>query len=193
MTAAEPELTDPKVTEPKVTEPKITMVTEHERRMIEDFLTLEARLADESRYAEWEALVTDDMHYWIPAGDSAADFDLDAAADRLSFVNDNRNRLATRIRQLTSGKRHAQTPSSPMRRTVSNIEILDTDRGVGTHVVESNMVVYELAVQATHELRIWPARVRHHLRVVDGELRMSAKYIALVTAGEAQPNMTFLF
>lgn len=168
-------------------------VTEEELRSIERFLFLEARLADESRYAEWEALVTDDMHYWIPAGDAAADFDLEAAADRLSFVNDNRNRLATRIRQLASGKRHAQTPPSPMRRTVANIEIIGVDREAATFVVDSNVVVYEVAIQATHELRVWPARVRHHLRLVDGELRMSAKYIALVTAGEAQPNMTFLF
>jgi len=167
-------------------------VTEVERRRIEDFLTLEARLADESRYGEWEALVTDDMHYWVPAGSEAARFDLEAALDRLSYINDNRTRLATRIRQLESGKRHAQTPPSPMRRTVSNIEIVDCDRDEGTFVVESNIVVHELAAQSTHMLRIWPARVRHRLRLVDGELRMAAKYVALVEADRPQPNMTFL-
>ena len=73
-------------------------------REIAAFLYLEARLADESRYAEWEALVTDDMHYWVPKG--AADYDPTA---RLSYINDNRARLATRIRQLQTGLRHAQT------------------------------------------------------------------------------------
>ena len=71
------------------------------------FLHREARLADASRYAEWEALVTDDMHYWVPKG--PADHE---PGSRLSYINDNRARLATRIRQLQSGLRHAQTPPS---------------------------------------------------------------------------------
>lgn len=172
-------------------------IGEHDRRRIEAFLHLEARLADESRYHEWEALVTDDMHYWIPAAGGAGDsdrgpFDVEAAAGRLSYVNDNRGRLATRIRQLASGKRHAQTPASPLRRMVSNIEILEADPEAGNFVVESNVVIYEVAAQSTHDLRVWPARVQHRLVEVDGELRMRAKYVALITAAQAQPNMTFL-
>ena len=61
-----------------------------ERREIEDFIHMEARLADESRYDEWEALLTDDVHYWVPYG--KADYD---PADRISFINDNRTRVAT--------------------------------------------------------------------------------------------------
>ena len=70
------------------------MTTEGLLREVESFVYREARLADESRYSEWEALVTDDMHYWVPNG--RADYD---PATRLSYVNDNRARLATRIRQ----------------------------------------------------------------------------------------------
>src|SRR5215472_3678891 len=133
------------------------------RRDIEAFLYLEARLADESRYAEWEALVTDDMHYWVPKG--PANYD---PATRLSYINDNRSRLATRIRQLQTGLRHAQTPVSPMRRIISNIEVIAADEAAGTLVVGSNFVLYEVAAQATRELRIWPGRVTHHLRRVEG-------------------------
>ncbi|TWT15219.1 aromatic-ring-hydroxylating dioxygenase subunit beta [Reyranella sp. CPCC 100927] len=162
-------------------------VPEPLRREIEAFLYLEARLADESRYAEWEALVTDDMHYWVPKG--AADYD---PADRLSYINDNRARLATRIRQLATGLRHAQTPPSPMRRIVSNIEVLAADDIAGTYTVASNFVLYELAVQSGATLRIWPGRVTHRLRRVDGALRMSQKIVELVTASVAQPNLAFL-
>ena len=98
----------------------VAEVTAEEAREIEAFVHREARLADESRYGEWEALVTDDVHYWVPAGPADGD-----PADQVSYVNDNRARLATRIRQLQSGKRHAQSPPSPMRRIVSNIEVLD--------------------------------------------------------------------
>jgi benzoate/toluate 1,2-dioxygenase subunit beta len=162
-------------------------VSDATRREIEAFLYLEARLADESRYAEWEALVTEDMHYWVPKG--AADYD---PATRLSYINDNRARLATRIRQLQTGLRHAQTPPSPMRRVISNIEVIEADEAAGTFVVGSNFVLYEVAAQATRQLRIWPGRVTHCLRRVEGRLRMSEKIVELVTGSLPQPNMAFL-
>ena len=163
------------------------LVPEPLRREIEAFLYLEARLADESQYEEWEKLVADDMHYWVPKG--PADYD---PAERLSYVNDNRARLATRLRQLKTGLRHAQTPPSPMRRIISNIEVLAADDVAGTYTVASNFVLYELAVQAGTALHIWPGRVTHRLRRVGGELRMSQKIIELVTSLVPQPNMAFL-
>lgn len=164
----------------------MTAADEALRREIEDFLYQEARLADESRYGEWEALVTDDMHYWVPKG--KADYD---PATRLSYINDNRSRLATRIRQLETGLRHAQTPPSPMRRLLGNIELLPVE-GNGDYRVAANFVVYELAAQSTHALRLWPGRATYRLRRIDGRLRMAQKIVELVTAGEPQANMTFL-
>ena len=154
---------------------------------IASFLHLEARLADESRWPEWEALVTADMHYLVPKG--AADSD---PVGRLSYINDNRARLATRIRQLRSGVRHAQTPVSPMRRTLANIEVVEADADRAEWVVTANVVLYELAVQSTGALRVWPSRTLWRLRRVDGALRMAAKTVELVTATQPQPNMAFL-
>ena len=113
-------------------------------------------------------------------------------ADRLSYINDNRTRLATRIRQLKTGLRHAQTPPSPMRRIISNIEVLAADEVAGIYTVASNFVLCELAVQAGASLRIWPGRTTHRLRRIAGELRMSQKIVELVTADVAQFNMAFL-
>ena len=141
------------------------------------------RLAHE----EWEALVTDDMHYWVPAG--GADYD---PASRLSYINDNRSRLATRIRQLKTGLRHAQTPPSAMRRLVSNVEILSADDTGGEYQVGSNFVLYELAHQATGDIRIWAGRTIHRLRRVDGRLRIAAKRVDLVNASGPLPNLAFL-
>lgn len=163
------------------------IVDERLRREVEDFLSLEARLADESRYAEWEALVTDDVHYWVPT--SAAETDPSA---RLAYVNDNRSRLATRIRQLSTGLRHAQTPPSAMRRIVSNVEILAVDERAGEITVGSNFVLHEYARQATNEIRIWAGRATHRLRRVDGRLRMAAKRVDLVNAAGPLPNLAFL-
>lgn len=163
------------------------MTTDGLLREVESFVYREARLADESRYAEWEALVTDDMHYWVPNG--RADYD---PATRLSYVNDNRARLATRIRQLETGLRHAQTPVSPMVRQVTNVEIVEMSPDGISLVVSAAQVVHEIGAQSTGELRIWPGRVTYRLRRVDGTLRMAGKTVELLITGEALPNLTFL-
>ena len=162
-----------------------THVDEATRREIEDFLFHEAMLADESRYEEWEALVTDDIHYWVPFG--AGDYE---AGTRLSFLNDNRTRLATRIRQLVTGVRYSQVPKSPMRRMISNIQVLDIDGG--EYEVASNFVLYEHAVQATGDIRVWAGRTTHRLRRTDDGLRIAAKKVELVNSTDALPNLSFI-
>ncbi len=162
-------------------------IDEATRREIEAFLFLEARLADESRYEAWVGLMADDVHYWVPNG--RADYD---PATRLSYINDNRTRLATRVRQLQTGLRHAQTPASRMRRTVANIEVLAVDDAAGEVTVGANQVIYEVAVQSTGELRLWPGRVTFRLRRVDGAWRIASKVVELITAGDSLPNLTFL-
>ncbi|MEC9269918.1 MAG: aromatic-ring-hydroxylating dioxygenase subunit beta [Actinomycetota bacterium] len=155
------------------------------RAEITDFLHREARLADEFRLDEWEALLTDDFHYWVPAGRIQGE-----PSEQLAYLNDNRTRVATRVRQLKTGKRLSQLPISPMRRVISNIEI-DAE-GDGEVSVIANFVIYEIAVQSSGELRVWPGQAQYKLRRVDGTLRMCAKWIELVTAGIGQRNLTFL-
>jgi 3-phenylpropionate/cinnamic acid dioxygenase small subunit len=161
-------------------------VQETVRREIESFLYLEARLSDESRYEEWEALLTDDMHYWVPQG--AANHD---PAERLAYINDNRARVATRIRQLRTGKRWSQTPISPMRRLLSNIEVLKADDPPGEYTVGANFVLYELAAQVTGALHTWAGRVTYKLRRVDGKFRLGGKTGVLVSASVPQPTVSF--
>jgi 3-phenylpropionate/cinnamic acid dioxygenase small subunit len=156
------------------------------RAEVERLLFLEARLADESRYEEWLALMTDDVRYWVPSG--RADYDPDT---RISFVNDNRSRLETRVRQLLTGVRYAQTPPSPMRRVISNLEIESIDAD-GTITAGSNFVLYELSAQATNELRIWAGRATHRIRRIGAELRIAAKTVELVNASQPLPTLAFL-
>ncbi len=89
------------------------------RTEVEEFLYLEARLADENDYDAWEALWTDDAVYWVPAGRADAD-----PHTSVSVIFDNRRRISTRLSQLRTGKRYAQAPASSMRRLISNIEII---------------------------------------------------------------------
>ena len=161
------------------------MITIDERVLIKDFLFKEARLADESRYSEWEALLEDDMHYWVPA-----EAGQDPDEGRISILNDNRTRLATRIRQLNTGVRHAQVPPSRMCRLISNIEIEATAEG--EYHVRSNVVLYEYRIQASKEMQVWPARVEHKVRMRDGELKMYSKHIHLLNSEGPVRGLSFI-
>jgi 3-phenylpropionate/cinnamic acid dioxygenase small subunit len=162
------------------------MVSDQDHQAVVEFLYREARLADEARYAEWLALWTDDAVYWVPAStDSAAD-----PETRISHVYDNRARLETRIKLLQTGHRYSQEPASLMRRLISNIEV-EEERD-GRLVAGSNFILAELSVQAKAEMHWWVGRVTHHLRRVDGALRMKLKKVVLINAAEPLPNLSFL-
>ena len=162
------------------------MRSEAEHRAVADFLYLEARLADEARYAEWLELWTDDGVYWVPA---TRDPGADPERHR-SHIYDNRARIETRVKLLQTGVRHSQEPASQMRRLVSNIEV--EAAADGELMAGSNFILAELAVQARRELHWWAGRVTHRLRRVDGRLRMSRKTVVLVNAAEPLPNLAFL-
>ncbi len=162
------------------------MISDAEHKAIVAFLYKEARLADESRYDEWEALWEDDAVYWVPATTRE-----DADPNRhISHIYDNRARIATRIRLLKSGFRYSQTPASPMRRLISNIEIEKTEQG--EFVVGANFLLLELSIQAKHETHLWGGHTTHKLRWTNGALKMFGKKVVLVNAGEPIPNLTFL-
>jgi benzoate/toluate 1,2-dioxygenase beta subunit len=162
------------------------MLTDSQRQAVVEFLYKEARLADEARYAEWQALWTDDAVYWVPATtDPAADPDT-----HISHIYDNRGRLDTRIKLLQTGHRYSQEPASSMRRLISNIEVEGTENG--ELVAGSNFLLAELALQAKREMHWWMGRATHRLRRVDGELKMCRKKVVLVNAAEPLPNLTFL-
>ena len=162
------------------------MPSDADARTATDFLHLEARLADEGRYAEWLALWTDDAVYWVPAT-------TDPGADpnkHLSHIYDNRARLETRVKMLQTGVRWSQAPASLMRRVIGNVEVRAAEGGeLG---VESNFILGELAVQARHEMHWWVGRATHRLRRVDGALRLAAKTVVLINAAEPLPNLGFL-
>ena len=161
------------------------MVSDADRAAATEFLYLEARLADEARYAEWLALWADDGVYWVPATtDPAA-----GPETHISHVYDNRARLDTRIKLLQTGQRYSQEPASLMRRLISNVEV---ERDGGELVVGANFILGELSVQSKHEMHWWVGRTTHRLRRVDGALRMSLKKVVLVNAAEPLPNLSFL-
>jgi benzoate/toluate 1,2-dioxygenase beta subunit len=154
---------------------------------VEQFLYREARFADESDYDSWEALWTDDALYWVPAGNDSVD-----PMQTMAVMYDNRNRIATRLKQLRTGRRYAQAPPSNLRRSISNVELLggrDNSAGGTDLEVGANFLVLESRARGNH---LWGGRVTYRLRRVEGALRLSYKKVVLVDRDKPIPTMGFL-
>ncbi len=149
---------------------------------IEQFLFREARFEDEHRYAEWEALWTDDGVYWVPANGD----DIDPEKE-MSIIYDNRSRIGLRVRQLLTGKHHTQEPQSRLRRLISNVELLGEDAN-GLRVA-ANTIVFETNQRGD---TVWGARNDYVLRRVDADFRIAYKKVALVNNAKALYTLSFL-
>jgi benzoate/toluate 1,2-dioxygenase subunit beta len=151
-------------------------------REVEQFIFREARLADELRYDDWEALWTDDAIYWVPANGDDID-----PTKQMSIIFDNRSRIATRIKQLHTGKRHSQTPPSRLRHIVSNVELLgEQDDDV---LASANFIAYESRERG---VTLWAGRSEYRLRHTEDGLRMAGKKVLLVNNDRPINTMSFL-
>ncbi|MBJ7336485.1 aromatic-ring-hydroxylating dioxygenase subunit beta [Mycolicibacterium sp.] len=146
------------------------------------FLYLEARLADEGRYSEWESLWDDDeaVIYRVPMHPD------DDPRTTLAYVNDNRRRIKSRVAQLNTGNRHSQTPPSVMRRVLSNSEVIADGDDLVT--VESNFALFEYRIRQ----RFWAGRVAHTIRRSPDGPRLVRKIVNLIDAGGPVETLAFL-
>lgn len=148
---------------------------------VSQFLYREARLQDQHKYDEWEALwVEDGSIYWVPMSEDA-----DPEKD-VSYIYDNRQRLSSRIRQLKTGVRHAQSPQSRLSRVISNVECTETGGRVDVHFT------FHL-VEARHGgLITWAGRTEEVLVPMGDDFRIKSKKVILVNCSDALSNLAFL-
>jgi benzoate/toluate 1,2-dioxygenase beta subunit len=159
-------------------------VQEISLREVEAFLFLEARYADEHRYSKWEDLWTEDALYWVPAIDDDAD-----PTTTMSIIFDNRSRIGTRIKQLHTGKRHAQNPASRLRHLITNVELLSGDGDTHEIEVGANFLVYESRERG---VTLWAGRSQWVLRRTEDGLRIARKKVMLVNNDRALNTLAFL-
>lgn len=151
-------------------------------RRVEQFIYREARLQDEHRYADWEALWTDDAIYWVPANGDDID-----PEQQMSIIYDNRSRIGVRVRQLLTGRRYTQEPRSRLRHLITNVEVVDCDASAIR--AACNVMVFESNLRGE---TIWAARTAYELRETDGTLKMAAKKVELVNNDKPLHTLSFL-
>ena len=154
------------------------------QRAVEQFLYREARLCDEQRYDEWEALWTDDGVYWVPANGD----DTDPTTPDVGPV---RQPVAHRHPHQAAADRASATPSRRRRDCAASCRTSRSwARTTGDIDVSAAFVLYE---SRTRGLTPWVGRLRYRLRRDDdGTLRMAAKTVFLVDNDQPLHTLAFL-
>ncbi|HZV91857.1 MAG TPA: aromatic-ring-hydroxylating dioxygenase subunit beta [Caldimonas sp.] len=149
-----------------------------ERRLI-DFVVHEARLLDEKRYDEWNALFTDDAIYWVPLVPGQPE-----GLDHTSHLYEDKLLRDLRIERLKSPRAFSQQP--PTR----SLHLLQTPTvepaaGAGEHLVRT---VFQYTESQGDEMNTFVGVCRHRL-VVDaqGALRILQKRVDLINSDAALP------
>jgi len=150
---------------------------------IQEFLFLEADLADNHQFKDWQALWTKDLLYWVPCHDEGVD-----PTHQVSIIYDDRSRLEERLFRLQTKQAHSQNPRSRLSRSVTNIRIESGDRETGFKVTSRIHVVESRLERVTH----WAGRQTHRLVWEESVFHMSEKKIVLVNNDSLLGNLTFI-
>lgn len=149
------------------------------------FLHREARLLDERRFEEWQALFAPDGVYWVPAREGQSD-----PLHEVSIFYDDPGMMASRIRRLRHPRMHAEIPQSRAVRSVTNIEVLPSG---GEGLVEARSVLlmseFRGGVQTSYHGRVaWRLAP-----VAAGDFLIRLKRVDLINAEGMHRGMTVPF
>ncbi len=122
----------------------------------------EARLLDEERFHEWLALLSKDIHYWLPVRENRFRKDRrePPTPDKWASVyNDRYEDLVDRVGRFDTGLAWNEDPPNRIRRFVTNIEVEHTDNPAEL-AVHSKVIVYRSRRQAEE---VWFAGSRRDI------------------------------
>lgn len=169
--------------------PEQAMVLQYE---VEQFLYREAALLDDRRFAEWLALIDDDIHYWMPIRRTVTVENLRleyAKADGMAYFDDDKADLRMRVEKLQSNSAWSENPPSRTRHLVSNVRILE---------VKGDEIALEAAIhlyrsRLNDKIDNWIGKRRDRLRRVDGDFRIFERHIFLDQTVVLSTNFSSLF
>ena len=138
-----------------------------ERQLI-DFVVAEARLLDEKRYEEWNALFTDDAFYWVPLTPGQPD-----GINHTSHLYEDKLLRELRIERLKSPRAFSQQPPTRSHHLLQTPTVESADAAAHRYVVRSQFHYTESQGDETNGFvgTCW-----HHLSLQAGGLRMTLKY-----------------
>lgn len=159
---------------------------------VEQFLYAEAALLDARRYRDWLALVTDDIHYWMPIRRTVTNSDLELEFTKpgaMAYFDDDRTLLEMRVKKLESSSAWSENPPSRSRHMVSNVRIIEV---AGDDItVEASFHLYRTRLNS--EVDSWIGRRVDVLRRHDGSFRLAKRHLFLDQTVILSTNMSTIF
>ena len=149
-----------------------------ERRLI-DFVLGEARLLDEKRYEEWNALFSDDGIYWVPLTPGQPE-----GLEHTSHLYEDKLLRELRIERLKSPRAFSQQPPTRSHHLLQTPTVERADPAANAYVVRSE---FHYTEAQGDEIQTFVGTAFHHL-VLDGSaLRLRLKRVDLLNGDAALP------
>lgn len=127
---------------------------------VEQFLTRQAEILDQRRWADWLDLFTPDGHYWMPADPAH-----ESGEGVPSIFYEDLWLMRTRMKRLDHPRAWSQSPANRTSHVVGNVVVERDDPATGEVVARSKFHVVEFRLDTQ---RYFAGSYRHHL-VRDGD------------------------
>ncbi|MBL8340712.1 MAG: phenylpropionate dioxygenase [Rubrivivax sp.] len=147
------------------------------------FVSHEARLLDEQRLEEWNALFAPGGWYWLPASPACTD-----PLREASHLYDDDLLRRVKIARLVHPAAHSQQPRGRCHRLLQESDVLQRDATGNRFELRTPFIYTELRASRTVML---PGVAWHQLVVHQGALRIALKRVDLLHADEALPAIEF--
>ena len=149
-------------------------------RELSAFVMREARLLDERRYEEWNALFTDDAIYWVPLVPNQPE-----GLDHTSHLYEDKLLRELRIERLKSPRAFSQQPPT---RSLHLLQAPTVEPDDPARPDERLVrTVFQYTESQGDELNTFVGVCWHRLVVEDGALRIRQKRVDLINSDAALP------
>jgi len=149
------------------------------RQDLIDFVVREARLLDDKRFEDWNALFTDDAFYWVPLTPGQPD-----GLNHTSHMYEDKLLRSLRIERLKSKRAFSQQPPSRCHHLLQTPTVEHFDPVARRYEVRSE---FHYTESQGDTLVMLVGTCHHHLTEVDGTLRMTLKRVDLLNSDAALP------
>jgi len=155
------------------------------------FLTLEARLLDLGRYAEWLELLDDEVRYRMPVRVTAARGEDGPLLGAMDHFDDDRYSLAKRVERLTGAHAWTEDPPSRARRFVTNVWA-SPGASPDELDVTSSLLLFRSRLDVRPPELVSAERADVLRRGPDGELRLRSRLLTVDEAVLRTQNLAVL-
>ena len=150
---------------------------------VTQFLFHEARLLDDRKWADWEALFTEDGTYWAPASDEQPD-----PLHHVSLIYEDQLLRKVRIARFDNPNAFSLQPFPRTCHHVSNI-MIDKQDGDGASISSC----FQMAEYRRDTPNHFIGRYQHDLVETEDGFKIQQKKATLVNCDGAQPSSSVYF